>query len=129
MAALYLDEDVHQAATDLLDALGHSTLHARVHAKGAGDDAQLLIAARDNRVLVTCNRKDFVLLHDAWQRWSQEWGVHPQHAGILVVRNEWTPQSIAERVDAFFALGRPTANRLYRYVAERGWVEHMAPRL
>jgi hypothetical protein len=78
---------------------------------------------------VTCNRYDFVLLHDAWQHWSQTWGIQRQHAGILVVRNGWQPQMIAERVDEFFAFGLPTANRLYRYVAARGWEEHISPSL
>ena len=38
MAALYLDEDVHQGTSALLSALGLSVIHARDRAKGAKDD-------------------------------------------------------------------------------------------
>jgi hypothetical protein len=123
VAALYLDEDVHYAVTRLLADLGHGVVHARDHAKGAKDDVQLLIAARERWTLITCNRKDFVLLQDAWQHWSQAWGVRPEHAGILVVHNDWPPPLIAERVHAFFAIERPTASRLYRWIGQRGWEE------
>ena len=120
MAALYLDEDIHSDATRLLRERGHQAVHAREHRKGAKDDAQLLIAARAGRVLVTNNQGDFLLLHDAWHHWSQAWGVTPQHTGILLARNSWTPEVVAERVSEFFASPRPIANRLYRWVAGRG---------
>ena len=73
---------------------------------------------------MTCNRKDYVLLHDAWQHWSRRWGIQPEHAGILVVDNTWSSTIVAERVYAFFMAGQPIANRLYRWVAGR-----CAPRL
>lgn len=125
MASLYLDEDVHQRVIVLLETRGHSVTHARTQAKGASDDVQLMIATHAARVLVTCNRKDFVLLHGAWNHWSRDWGVSPQHAGVLVIRNDWPPELTVQHVHEFFALGLPTANRLYRYVAERGWEAHV----
>jgi hypothetical protein len=78
---------------------------------------------------VTCNRKDYVLLHDAWQHWSRRWGVLAEHPGILLVDNAWPAALIAERVHAFFAVPRPLTNRLYRWVGGRGWEQYGSPTL
>jgi hypothetical protein len=125
MAALYLDEDVRYDAKNALAALGHSVMHANDHRKGAKDDIQLLVAADAGCVFVTCNQKDYLLLHDAWQHRSQRWGVHPEHAGILLVANSWPAQLVAERVHAFFATHPTIRNRLYRWNGDRGWIEHV----
>ena len=129
MAALYLDEDVRYRATGDLAGRGHHVTHANNYRKGAKDDVQLLLAADAGWVFVTCNRKDYVMLHDAWQHWSRRWGIQPEHARILLVENTWPSTLIAERVDAFFAAARPIRNRLYRWVAGRDWVEHVTPPL
>jgi hypothetical protein len=70
----------------LLRQLGHDVVHSQeIGMKYEPDDAQLFIAAQDNRILVTKNGEDFALLHRAWQRWSAAWGVNPTHAGILII--------------------------------------------
>ena len=129
MAALYLDEDVRHAATEALTRLGHQVTHANDHRKGAKDDVQLLIAADAGWILVTCNRKDYVLLHDAWHHWSRRWSVAAEHAGILIVGNTWPAELIGARVHAFLAPPRQITNRLYRWIDPRGWVEHVPPPL
>ena len=129
MPALYLDEDVRSAATARLRSLGHDANHTRELQPGAKDDVQLLTAARAGRILITANHKDFTLLHDAWCHWAAEWGMSRQHPGILLVTNTWSEDVVAERVDAFFSSARSTANRLYRWIDGRDWVEHITPGL
>ena len=129
MADLYLDEDVRRDAIVLLQGLGHAVVHARDYRKGAKDDVQLLTAMRAGWILVTNNRSDFELLHDAWHHWSQEWGIARPHTGILVTRNTWLPERLAHTINSFFATGRPATNRLYRWVETRGWEERVPPPL
>jgi hypothetical protein len=129
MAALYLDEDVRYAATASLAQLGHSVTHTNDYRKGAKDDLQLLLSADAGWIFVTCNHKDYMLLHDAWQHWSRRWGISPEHAGVLLVDNAWPAALIAERVHAFVTSSRPITNRLYRWVGGRGWEERVSSSL
>ena len=46
---------------------------------GQRDDAQLAVAAAQNRFLLTANVRDFVLLHQAWLNQGKT------HAGIIVI--------------------------------------------
>jgi hypothetical protein len=121
--ALYLDEDIKYDAVALLQMRGHGVVHARDHSKGSTDGAQLLVAARAGWIVVTCNQRDFLLLHDAWLRWSHDWGVKPEHSGILLVRNHWSAAQVTERVHDFFATPRPISNHLYRWINEQAWVQ------
>ncbi len=123
MAALYLDECVPNAAVQHLEQYGHSVTHARIYRKSASDDEQILIAADNGWTMITSNERDFILLHRAWLRWSSRWGVSPQHAGILLTRNTWLEDVLAERVNAYFAEQRDMTNRLFRWADGRGWEE------
>jgi hypothetical protein len=68
VADLYLDNDVSLALAPPLRAVGHRVIATRdLGLFRAGDDAQLLTAARNGWVLVTYNRRDFAMLHDVWQ--------------------------------------------------------------
>lgn len=121
MVRLYLDNDVKLPAALALQARGHDVVHVRDFGTfAASDDYHLLASARLNRVLVTCNRKDFILLHRAWLRWTAEWNVARQHAGILIVPQVGVDTAVI--VDDFFKLSFPTPNSLYRYDRALGWV-------
>ena len=86
MAHLYLDHNVHLDLADLLTGMGHPTTTARnERMELATDDAHLLLTTRSHRILVSHNNKDFLLLHNAWGRWSQALCVPQAHAGILIV--------------------------------------------
>lgn len=87
MVDLYLDNDVSFALASLLGAAGHAVATARgLGLAAATDDAHLLVAVRSAHLLVTHNRRDFVLLHDAWRRWPTAFGLAlPEHPGILVL--------------------------------------------
>ena len=73
----------------MLRAFGHYVVATReVRLERAPDGAQVLTAAQRNLILVTHDRDDFTLLHDAWYRWAAAWGVSEHHAGILVVSQD-----------------------------------------
>ncbi len=79
------------------------------------DDAQLFAAAGDNRVLVTKNGDDFALLHRAWQRWSVAWGVHPTHAGILIIAADWLYPDAAQGIHDLIQSDDFAPNQLYEW--------------
>ncbi len=71
MAAFYIDNDMALEVADLLRATGHTAATARdLRREGDSDDEQLLVASQQSRIFVTHNESDFILLYDAWQRWS-----------------------------------------------------------
>jgi hypothetical protein len=111
MARFHVDANVAIPFADLLSAQGHDVATARqLSLANAPDDKHLLDAAQANRVVITHNEKDFILLHGAWRRWSAAWGIAAitQHAGILVLPVESRTRS----------RGQVTA--IERLVADRG---------
>ncbi len=124
MAAFYLDNDVPLALARELRGLGHRVASTRGRGlQRAGDEAQLLTAADRAEVLVTCNRNDFFLLHDAWLRWSRAWPVTapPRHAGIVIIPQDWLPDVAARELDALVSGPSALTDRCYRYRLDRGW--------
>jgi hypothetical protein len=86
VALFYLNSDTSSALEAGLVAEGHDVVTAhRVGLRAAPDPLHLLRASELGRVLVTSNREDFELLHEAWLSWSVAWGVRRSHAGILIV--------------------------------------------
>ncbi len=122
MTALHLDHNIARDTGVFLQALGHDVSTAqRGGLSRAGDDEHLLVAAQQGRVVVTHNRSDFYLLHDAWRRWSDAWGINFRHAGILVM-SPWQPQASARELDKFLRSGVSLLNELYDWKPSRGWV-------
>lgn len=129
MADLYLDSDVPVRVAQLLRAAGHDAVTAAEQGRRrATDDEQLLAAAQQGRTVVSHNRKDFVLLHDAWRRWPWAYGLTlPPHPGILIV-NQLGDRAIADAVLRVVAADprAPLANSLYWWRASGGW-HHQLP--
>ena len=124
MAAFYLDNDVAPAIARHLRAFGHRAATTQGRRLGrAGDETQLLTAVQHGEILVTSNRRDFFLLHDAWLLWPPAWNVTPppQHTGILIVPQAW-PADVAAHELAAFAGGQALTNRLYWYRLGQGWL-------
>ena len=124
MAAFYVDNDVPLALARELRALNHRVATTRGRGQQrAGDDQQLLTAAQHNEILITCNRNDFFLLHDAWTRWPPAWGLTswPHHHGILVIPQDWPPDLAAHELDQFVARRSAITNLCYRFRLNRGW--------
>lgn len=84
MARFYLDEDIPPQVGQLLAQQGHDFVHANdLGNRGVPDPQHLLLAAAEDRVLVTFNRRDFGPLHNFWTALNI-WGVMRQpHSGIL----------------------------------------------
>ncbi len=85
MARLHLDQHVsHHIAAELRIA-GHDVVTAyEIGPAAADDDVHLLHASREDRIFLTHNADDFLLLHKAWVRWTHGWDFFRQHSGILV---------------------------------------------
>ena len=127
MADFYLDADVGTGIASLLRSRGHTVVTARdMGLESATDDEHLLTAAQLVRTFVTHNRKDFLLLHGAWRRWSRAWlpqeHALPQHAGILVV-HQWPAPRVVTAIHALLIANPPLSNALYRCRFDGRW-EH-----
>ena len=129
MANLYLDHGINRHITPVLQHAGHDVVTARSRGlQRAGDDEHLLVATRADRILVT-HDQDFITLHNAWRRWSAEWGVSALHPGILIVAQPPVAPALygAQELAAFLAMGHVLTNELYRWTPDRGWVHHPNP--
>lgn len=116
MARFHLDHNVSQKIAPLLRTAGHDVVTAReLRMESAGDEEHLLIAAKSGRILVTYNVKDFRLLHDAWQRWSRDWGVIRHHAGILIIPDNWLAPYAVWQLDAFVQATPSISNELHEW--------------
>ncbi len=127
MAELYIDSNVALEVAEFLRAAGHTAATVRdLRREGNSDDEQLLVASQHGRIFVTHNERDFILLHDAWQRWSAAWGVAAHHPGILIVPQgrrygiDWGPEEVSQAVIACLQQCSPAADQLYRRT-EAGW--------
>ena len=129
MADLYLDHGVALAIIPLLQANGHTVITAKsLGLAGAGDDEHLLTAMHLGRTLVTYDA-DFIVLHNAWRRWSADWRVSPQHFGVLLTPQPPVSSALqgAHALNAILASGYPLTNQLYRWTAHSGWIHHPNP--
>ncbi len=131
MANFYLDHNVSHQLAHALRALGHGVDTAYgLRLDAADDDEQLATAALSGRILVTHNRRDFILLHRAWFRWARLWGVtNVQHHGILMIPDAPrlpTPDA-ARALDIID--GQPLTNLLlqYRLGPPAHWQTERAP--
>lgn len=89
MSRLLLDEMLSAAIAESLrrhgiDAYG---IAERPDVAGSTDPAVLELATREDRVLVTCNIRDFAILDRAWMTGGR------QHSGIVFVSNAAFPQN------------------------------------
>ncbi len=123
MADFYLDHNVAMSVAPELRSRGHTARTAHdMGLASAKDDEQILVAAQNGWTLITHNRKDFALLHDAWQRWTRTWQVHERHAGILLVPQTWVAGEIAREIELFVQTAQPLMNQLYEWRPSSGWV-------
>ena len=87
MARLFVDHNFSYRFASSSSLVRHDVLTARdADCEDQPDDAVLLWSVQTGRLLVTHNRKDFKLLHDAWLSWPAAFGIAlPPHPGILVL--------------------------------------------
>jgi len=130
MANIYIDEDVGIAFMQLLQAEGHIVRHARSTPgmSGVTDGHQLLFATQHRSVLLTHNGKDFLLLHDAWRRWTAAWQFVHAHEGILLIPQHVPRAIVARAVHDQLTADVPLRNEFYEWHHQRGWL-HVPYRL
>ena len=125
MASFYTDHDVALQVAVLLREHGHTALTARVIGlERAGDHEHLLTTAQRGWILVTHNRQDFFLLHDAWRHWFQVLNVSVVHAGILILPHGLPSQTV-QFLEDFLLSGLPLSNELYVWRPLSGWTPRL----
>jgi hypothetical protein len=125
---IYVDEDPHKDLAPRLTDIGHAAVSTeQLGFKGRSDPWQLAFAAREQRIFVTCNYKDFYMLHEAWTSWSTEWGIEERvrHAGILVIPNgsEVTLDLMVDIVAEILERESAPDNRFFRWRRSTEWIE------
>jgi predicted nuclease of predicted toxin-antitoxin system len=93
VARIYTNENFPQQAVEHLRFLGHDveTSHdAGNSGRALSDESVLDYAIRNQRVVVTLNRRHFVALHAS----------HPDHWGILVCTFDLDYAGLSERIHA-----------------------------
>ena len=91
MARLYSNENFYRAVCEHLRELGHdvpTSMDAGNANQSIPDEEVLAFAARENRVLITLNRKDFIKLHRKT----------PEHAGIIVCTHDRDLLALADQI-------------------------------
>ena len=105
MAKLLLDENVDQAVTEVLLALGHEVTSIRsLQHQGMLDPEVLALACSHESILVTNNGWDFIRLHKQNQN----------HFGIVVFTVDPDTESLANRIHDAIQLHLPLPGKLIR---------------
>jgi predicted nuclease of predicted toxin-antitoxin system len=107
MARLYSNENFPLPAVEKLRALGHDVLTIQETGKAdqAVPDAEVLkFAAREDRALLTLNRRHFIRLHRT----------NPRHAGIIVCTVDADFAGQAERIHQAIGSQASLAGQLIR---------------
>jgi hypothetical protein len=130
MARFFLDNDFPLGVGVALARVGHDVTSARsTNREHRRDDDQLLHASHEQRIILTHNKRDFELLHDAWHRWSRSWGVQSVHGGIIVIHQGWSHRRYAFVINDFLATYPDLTNRMHLCDFRGNWIERPAPPL
>jgi hypothetical protein len=108
LAKFYSDENFPHATVEALRKLGHdvlTTLEAGQADQRIPDHEVLAYAVRENRIILTFNRKDFIRLHEQ----------DSNHAGIIVCKVDVDFEALASRID--------------KAVKEKGTMQHQLVRV
>ena len=109
MARLYADEQYPHPVVELLRALGHDILTVQEAGKAnqrISDSDVLAFATREQRAVITANRKDFIRLHQ----------IQPDHGGIIVCTNDRDWSALANRIHAAITAEKYLQGKLIRIV-------------
>lgn len=90
MVSLYADEQFPLPVVELLRAFGHDVLTVQESGNtGFSDPEVLAFAVKNNRVVLTQNRRDYIKLHR----------LQPNHAGIIVCTDDRNFEQLAIRIN------------------------------
>jgi predicted nuclease of predicted toxin-antitoxin system len=91
MARIYSNENFPFPVVEILRSLGHDVLTTRESGmanKGVSDDDVLNFSIRENRIVLTNNRRHFVRMHNA----------NKSHCGIIVCSLDNDFQGMSQRI-------------------------------
>jgi len=118
VANFYLDHNAKQQIAQELLARGHTAVTAISQKRDrASDPENVLTAVRQSRIVVTYDRDDFRMLHDAWTRWQTT----PAHFGILIIPQIWSSGQAVEQIGAFLRDHPTLRNELWEWRVSAGW--------
>mgnify|MGYP006307559465 CR=1 FL=1 len=109
MARLYADEQYPYPVVKLLRGMGHDILTVQEAGQAnqrISDPDVLAFASREQRAVITQNRKDFIQLHR----------IQPNHSGIIVCTSDRDWAALAERINAAILAEEPLQGKLIRVV-------------
>ncbi len=92
MAKFYSNENFDKSVIIRLREIGHdvlTTLEAGKANQGIPDEAVLMFAISEKRIVLTFNRKDFIKLHRAF----------PDHFGIMICTRNPDAIDLASKID------------------------------
>ena len=107
----------------LLGEGGHDIVTSReLDLDRVTDDLLLLAATERERLVVTSNERDFVLLHRAWWRLSGRWEIRERHAGIIVLpqSQQWPSARTVTEIESI--LGKPSYSDPEESIKGRLWL-------
>jgi predicted nuclease of predicted toxin-antitoxin system len=94
MVRFYADEQFPYRIVEVLRELGHDILTVQAaDNRGLSDEEVLAFAIQENRAILTFNRRHFIRLHNQ----------QPNHAGIIVCKDDPDREGIALRIKAAIA--------------------------
>lgn len=124
MALLHLDNDVPLALGGAFRQLRHDAVTALdLGLANASDPVQLRRAAEADRILLSHNQVDYVLLHQAWLDWARAWSVDRVHRGIIIVPQYPPGRDLATAMALHEPLSRDWRldGQLWRWNPRHGW--------
>jgi hypothetical protein len=122
LAQLYADHNLSFYVVTGLRRRGHEVVTARDLGLDHATDDEHFLAATRGWILLSHNEKDFILLHDAWHRWSATWGIAAHHAGVIIPPQEWPRERIVREVATLLRTERSFDNELLLWKSSRGWI-------
>ena len=73
--------------------------------------------------LVVHHKAHFILLYGAWRRWSNAWGIAPEHAGIVMLPQTWSSARIVEEIHLILNHQPHLTNQLWHWQPKAGWAD------
>jgi hypothetical protein len=131
---IVLDEGVSHPLAGLLRSDGYDADSAKELGRLGLTDVQVLVqAVLSGQTIVTHNKSDFRMLHEAWITWRRRWTaevvqasglpiVLSGHAGILIVP-QVPNHDLARLIEPFADANDSIPDRLFAWDRAKGWHE------
>ena len=117
MARFYLDENISRVTQRMLAQNDHDVVHAfDLGNRSVPDPEHLQAAARDDRILITYNRRDFRVLHQFWTALNAWGNLSQRHAGLLTSWGDIPDEPWANLVHDFVSQDPNLDNQMWEWL-------------